>query len=273
MIVFSDLDGTFFDSHKRITPINRQALDELAARGIEFVPCSGRPLMGIVPEILQHPAVHYAVSANGALVSDLASGEALHRVDLGLERALWFFGLAQGHDVVFDFFADGHDYMLREQIERLPEFVSDPYVLGSMRSTRTPFEGDPVEFARSLGHIERVGVYWRDPADRDAIEEAVRCDQSVAVVRSYANNIEVSDRDATKGAALTWLCGHLGIPREDALGFGDNINDISMIKAAGTGVAVANAEPEVRAAADVVAMSNDDAGVGRFVLDRLGVSL
>ena len=46
-----------------------------------------------------------------------------------------------------------------------------------------------------------------------------------------------------------------------------------MIKAAGTGVAVANAEPEVRAAADVVAMSNDDAGVGRFVLDRLGVSL
>ena len=232
MIVFSDLDGTFFDSHKRITPINRQALDELAARGIEFVPCSGRPLMGIVPEILQHPAVHYAVSANGALVSDLASGEALHRVDLGLERALWF-----------------------------------------LRSTRTPFEGDPVEFARSLGHIERVGVYWRDPADRDAIEEAVLCEQSVAVVRSYANNIEVSDRDATKGAALTWLCEHLGIPREDALGFGDNINDISMIKAAGTGVAVANAEPEVRAAADVVAMSNDDAGVGRFVLDRLGVSL
>lgn len=273
MIVFSDLDGTFFDSHKRISALNAKAMDELAARGIEFVPCSGRPLAGIVPEVLEHPSVHYAISANGAAVTDVRTGTTLHRIDLGLERALAIYQLACNHDVTFDFFADGHDYMCREQYNRLTEFVDDPYVLASMRTTRTPFDGDPVDFAHTLKHIERIAIYWRDPADRDALEAQISQDESVAIVRSYDTNIEVSDVRASKGSALSWLCDHLGIPVAEAVAFGDNINDISMIEAAGTGVAVANAEPEVLAAADVIARSNDEAGVGRFVLEQLGATL
>ena len=61
----------------------------------------------------------------------------------------------------------------------------------------------------------------------------------------------------------------MGEPVEDAVAFGDNLNDLSMVQAAGTGVAVANAEAEIREAADIVCGSNDKAGVGRFIMDML----
>ena len=71
MIVFSDMDGTLLTSDKQMSDATWAMLDELARRGIEFVPCTGRPLSGIFEPILAHPAVHYAVCANGASVWQL----------------------------------------------------------------------------------------------------------------------------------------------------------------------------------------------------------
>ena len=64
MIVFSDMDGTLLTSDKQMSDATWAMLDELARRGVEFVPCTGRPLSGIFEPILAHPAVHYAVCAN-----------------------------------------------------------------------------------------------------------------------------------------------------------------------------------------------------------------
>ncbi|MFR7797774.1 MAG: HAD family hydrolase [Collinsella sp.] len=66
MIVFSDMDGTLLTSDKQMSDATWAMLDELARRGVEFVPCTGRPLSGIFEPILAHPAVHYAVCANSA---------------------------------------------------------------------------------------------------------------------------------------------------------------------------------------------------------------
>ena len=71
MIVFSDMDGTLLTSDKQMSDATWAMLDELARRGIEFVPCTGRPLSGVFEPILAHPAVHYAVCANGASVWQL----------------------------------------------------------------------------------------------------------------------------------------------------------------------------------------------------------
>ena len=117
MIFFSDLDGTFLDSEKRVDDLCWRALDALTERGWEFVPCSGRPLAGIPREILDHPAVHFAVSANGATVSELGTGtdrlagaRTIHSAPLTREHALACWELARGRDVTFDIFADGHAY-------------------------------------------------------------------------------------------------------------------------------------------------------------------
>ena len=171
--------------------------------------------------------------------------------------------------MTFDIFADGRCYLRRDLFERIDEFARDPYIARSMRDNRTPVDEQPPETLARVRTLERVSVYWRDPADRDAVLAGLARLQGIDVTRSYPMNIEVMDAAASKGSALGWLCDHLGIPRGHSLGFGDNLNDIPLIEAAGTGVAVANAEPEVRAAADVVCASNDEDGVGRFILDAL----
>lgn len=269
MIFFSDLDGTFLNSKKEVGPGNLAALDAIYRAGMQFVPCTGRAYTGIPSEILEHPATRYAIAANGAAVVDLASGEVLHRRDLGHERAHALRRLCLGRDTTFDIFADGCVFLQRGVYDRLSDFMDDPYTLQGMLRMRTPYDGDTDAFLDALVHVERIAYYWRDPADCEAIIAAAKGVPEVTVVRSAANNIEVSDARATKGDALAWLCEHLGIPLGKAVAFGDHINDISMLEAVGTGVAVANAVRETRAAADAVAGSNDEDGPGAFIQQLL----
>lgn len=269
LIFFSDLDGTFLTSRKEIPAGNLAALDAIYEAGAQFVPCTGRSLAAIPKALLEHPAARYAVSANGATVTDLSTGEAIHRRDLGHERTRTLLRFADGRDVTFDLFADGRVFEHRKTYDRLAEFAEDPYQLELMRSIRTPFDGETEAFMTTLEHIERISYFWYDPADCAALLEAAQQVPDISVVRSVSNSIEISDARATKGEALSWLCSHLGISRADAVAFGDNINDIPMIEAAGTGVAVANAEDETKSAADAVCGANNNAGVGTFIMQLL----
>ncbi len=265
MIIFSDLDGTFLNSKKQVSAENRKALDALAAKDFPFTPCSGRALSGIAPEILEHPATRYAITSNGAAIVDVRANTTLRRIDLGPERAVKYYELARDRDVTFDIFADNAVYLCKEHFDRLGAFVDHPFTLASMRASRTPYEGDTLELLAGFEHIERLAMYWRDPRDRDELLAAIARDDDVSCVHSAPTNIEISDAQATKGAALTWLCKYLGVPPSEAVAFGDSVNDISMLEAAGTGVAMANAEPEVKAAAGALTCSNDEGGVGVFI--------
>lgn len=79
------------------------------------------------------------------------------------------------------------------------------------------------------------------------------------------NNLEINAEAATKGNALLWLADHLGIAREETMAFGDGENDISMLKAAGIGIAMGNASDQVKAAADEVTLTNEQAGVAAAI--------
>lgn len=270
MIFFSDLDGTFVTSDKHITAENLRALDAVAARGFEFVPCTGRCASGVPKELLAHPAVRHVVAANGAVVN--AVGEdgsiepgALHRVDLGAERAQRLYELSRRFDMTFDVFADGNVYTERADYERIPEFVEDASTRKLVYALRTPVDEPMPAFLRRPAHVERISMSWKNAAEADAVRAEVARDPSLVCVSSTVFNLEISDAGGTKGTALSWLCGHLGVPVADAYAFGDNINDLSMIQAAGHGVAMANALPAVKAQANAVAGSCDESGVGRFI--------
>ena len=111
--------------------------------------------------------------------------------------------------------------------------------------------------------------FARDPADLPAIRAAVSARHpTLALTQSTPNNVEINDALANKGEALRRLASALGFGAAGCMAFGDGLNDLSMVRAAGTGVAMANACPEVLAAADVVTLSNDDDGVAA-VLEKI----
>ena len=82
------------------------------------------------------------------------------------------------------------------------------------------------------------------------------------------NNLELNDENATKGNGLMWLADYLCVDREATMAVGDGENDVSMIRMAGVGVAMDNAQDLVKQYADEITLTNDEDGVAA-VIERL----
>ena len=95
----------------------------------------------------------------------------------------------------------------------------------------------------------------------DMAEQIRQHDPSLHVVFAFPTCLNVSRAGVNKGTAVAWLANYLQIPLSRVVTIGNQDNDICMFEVAGLSVAVGNAAPEVRAAADVVAPSNDEGGV------------
>lgn len=270
-IVFSDLDGTLLTTKKVIVPRTRRMLDELASRGIEFVPCSGRPPVGLPRDLLSHPAVHYAIGSNGAVVyhiiheSQEMRSEIINRVDMGAESVLWLYERIKDFDITFDVFADGKVYAERPRYERMDTFGLSADELKNFRAMRTPIDITIPELLPTCTHVERANMYWHTQEQRSAIISFVEERSDLMWTHSLPFNLEISNVGASKGAALRWLCNHLGIDSSESLAFGDYPNDQTMLVAAGDGVAMANALDEVKALANHLTVSNDEDGVAVYV--------
>ena len=88
------------------------------------------------------------------------------------------------------------------------------------------------------------------------------------IVFSILEHVVYAAGKSDKETALKTLVEHNGIDLSDVIAFGDDINDLGMLKLAGTAVAVSNAIDEVKAVADHITESNDQDGVAKF-LDRI----
>ncbi|MFN2451396.1 MAG: HAD hydrolase family protein [Candidatus Dormibacteria bacterium] len=122
---------------------------------------------------------------------------------------------------------------------------------------------EDVESLLDRAPVHRVVALDPDPHRADLAESTLRerLGDLATVVRSLPTYIEVASLAASKGQALRWLCRHWDIDPRDTVGAGDSGNDLDLVRAAGLGVAVANAVPEVLAAAALVVPAVGDSGV------------
>ena len=94
-------------------------------------------------------------------------------------------------------------------------------------------------------------------------------DLPLQVSLSENTTLEMTAPSINKGTGLERLAEHLKIPMNQTAAIGDNYNDMEMLKAAGTSVAMGNAIPEIREMCDIVTADNDHNGVGQAIL-KLG---
>lgn len=92
---------------------------------------------------------------------------------------------------------------------------------------------------------------------------------NVVPVQSGFGAIDLISRGVNKGTALTWLCEKLSVESQEVMAFGDASNDIEMLHFAGTGVAMGNATPAVKTAADIVIGENKDGAVLKYIAETL----
>ena len=261
-IIALDLDGTLLDSEKRLSEANRAALAAAAAKGILVVPTTGRFFGMMPPAVRDLPFVRYAITVNGAQVYDRETDTAIVREELPLDKALAIMRFLDGFDVIYDCYQDNWGRMTQAMQEKAEEYAQDPHYVKMIREFRKPYPDVKSYLAEQGRDVQKIMLFARDPAVRDtlAAELPARFD-GLAVSTSTFNNLEINVATAHKGRAIERFAAYFGWTLANCMAFGDGLNDLSMVRMAGLGVAMANAAPEVIAAADYVTLSNDADGV------------
>ena len=265
-LIAFDLDGTLLNSDKVLTPRNKAALERAAEKGILIVPTTGRLFKGMPAEIRQFPFLRYAITINGAAVFDTETGDNIYRAEIPLENALEIMTYLDQFPIVYDCYKDNTGWMTQSMWDQAEVFAPNAYYVHSIRTNRKPVP-ELKEFLRQQGgSVQKIQLFSTDPELRTALlRELPRRFSHLAVSSSVSRNVEINHEDANKGSALMALASRLGLDRSRVIAFGDGLNDISMIREAGIGVAMQNAVEEVKAAADLITGSCEESGVAMVI--------
>lgn len=271
-LVALDLDGTLFNSQKVITPRTLSALAAALKKGVFVVPATGRPVVGLPRPLLALDGLRYALTSNGARVWDLEEQRAVAEFLMEKPQVEAALRVLEGYDCITDLFVDGQRMSIASQFERL-ERIIPPAMLDYMRSTRNEIPDIYAWLAQSARLPEKVSITF---SELDARNEAWRrldaLGLGLELSSSLPKNLEVNAPGVTKGKGLAALAAHLGLAQGQLMACGDSGNDLAMLKTAGLGVAMGNAEEAIKAAAGYITASNDEDGVAlaveKFVLGK-----
>lgn len=261
-LVAFDLDGTLLDDKKSLPEENLRALKKAAAAGALLVPATGRIFSGIPQVLRQLPGARYYITINGAYAYDAVAGQNLASAEMSVDLCLRLIEYMDTLPVIYDCYQDNWGYISRRMFDVASEYIPDPGIMKMMRELRTPVD-DLAATLRERGRpVQKMQMHFKDLQERDRqLELVARLFPETAVSSSLPWNIEINSAGATKGQALKRLCQALEIDLQDTLAFGDGSNDLDLLQSAGIGVAMGNAVPQLKAAADWVAPSNQEAGV------------
>lgn len=264
-----DLDGTVFDDEKQISPRTLAAMQAAIDRGVIVLPATGRPVSGVPEQFLHMPGVRYALTSNGATVTELATGRRIVELTFDADDAIRIYDALRPFDCAMSIFIDGQSYTSTDNFDRMQE-LSPPALRPYLRDSRIAVDDIHALMRRHAHGIEKFSILYPDYPTRDAARAAVTAACRVEATSSLGCNLELNAPGVTKGQALLTLAETLGYSREQVMACGDSDNDLAMLKAAGLGVAMGNAEPEVKAAAAVIVADNNHDGVAeaihRFIL-------
>ena len=259
-----DLDGTVFDDKKQITPRTMEAMRAAIAAGVVVLPATGRPVSGVPEAFLHLEGVRYALTSNGATVTELATGKRIVELTFDEELAQQVYEITRHFISAMSIFIDGESYTAADNMDKMLQFAP-PELRPYLRSSRIPVQ-DMASFLREHAHgIEKFSILYPDYATRDAAKAAVLARCKVEATASLGPNMEINALGVTKGRALLALADRLGYTRDQVMACGDSDNDLAMIRMAGLGVAMGNAQPEVLAAADAVTGDNNHDGVAQAI--------
>lgn len=257
-----DIDGTLTNSQKQISPATKAGIQDILKRGHKVILASGRPTPGMrryEKELELEKYGGYLLSFNGGKIIESRSGDIVYQRMLPLPILPNLYAFAKEHSC-------GLITYLGDQV--ISAFEPDEYI-----ELESRINGMPVRVVDNF--LEYVDfdinkcLLTAPPEAAPRLEEELREKYRgiVSIYRSEAFFIEVMPENVDKATSLDRMLESLGMTRDNAVCCGDGFNDISMIQYAGVGVAMGNAKPEVKAAADYVTASNDEDGLVE-VIDR-----
>ncbi len=261
-----DIDGTLTNNNREITSHTINTLIRAQQRGIKIVLASGRPTYGIMPVALQLQMDNfggYLLSFNGGKVVELGSMDVISESTLDISLVPELAKLSKEAGVTILTYQD--EFIITENPD--DEYVQKEILITQMKSRKV------ADFASSINFNPDKCLIVGEPSSLETLEALLmeRFPDRLNAFRSFPFFLEVVPKGIDKAISLELLLRDIGYKREEVIAIGDGYNDLSMIEYAGMGVAMANAQDSVRAAANFITLSNEEDGVAYAVETLMGL--
>jgi Cof subfamily protein (haloacid dehalogenase superfamily) len=253
-LVLADVDGTLVTEEKILTQRAQRAVLALQEAGIRFAITSGRPPRGMAMLFdllnIDTPIAGF----NGGLFSkrDLTI---LEHKSLPADVA---------HKAVNLIRQQGLDVWVYRGNEWLITGIEAPHV--AREAWTVKFEPKVVtDVAEDLQQVTKIVGVSDDHGKVQRCEAAAQAafGSRATATRSQPYYLDVTHKNANKGAVVDYLSQHLGVPADEIATIGDQPNDVLMFKRSGFSIAMSNASDEVKAQATVVTDSHNDEGFAK----------
>jgi 5-amino-6-(5-phospho-D-ribitylamino)uracil phosphatase len=259
-LVAIDIDGTLVTSENKLSMSTVPPIRETQARGTGVTLVSGRPKLKMTPLLKELDLTLPYIGSGGAYIADPSNNLVILHRPLAREEAAEIVELARAAKAPILSQEPDHLYYEGglEELERL---------IAISKIDVTGVEDSQVEILRVDDVLQACAEPTKiticgEPGHLLEIERKLRLlNLPIYLTYSAPTYLEITRSGTNKGEALKVLANYLAIPLERILVIGDSHNDISMFRIAGLAVAMGNAPEEVKAAADLVAPSNDEDGV------------
>ena len=261
-LIALDLDDTLLNDERKITDGTVAALQECAERGIYVVLCSGRAEDAILPfvrrlEIAGKEAGRFLIAINGCSIFDMHKRQQIFCRKVEADILIRTNEIAEAQGLRSEVYTPDTIYYREETqwtkldvdlcglkgaaVENYEEFLKKGF-------TKMLVPGDP---AQLLDLQRELRAEFGDRA---------------VIFTSKPYFLEILPPDCGKGEAVSWLANELGISMKNVMGFGDSMNDESLIRMAGHGVAMSNGLEAIKSISDhVTDYDNNHDGVGEFI--------
>ena len=260
-LIAVDLDGTLLDSKQRISARNLAALRSAMEKGIRVAVATGRMYCSALQFWEETQSNAPLMAYNGAYIRDPKTDQEIFHCPLPFDIVCEAAAIAQGLGGAPQFYKNDTLYALRRNpyTDHYSEIYSVPY-----------FVVPGLDFFRDGGSTKVLILAEPDRLPSIAADLSSRLGPRVAVAMSESSHVEITLAEATKGTGLQKLAAHFDIPLAETAAIGDAENDAGMIREAGIGIVVRDADEKVKAIADFVTEPSHDSGVAS-ALARMGL--
>jgi len=256
-----DMDGTLFNSQKKISQENISAIHKAIKAGVKLVLCTGRPPFGVRP-YYEHLGLaqedEYVIVDNGCAIHRTSEWKVIDSVALDKQDIHYLYSLTQNSSIQLTLFDMDHYLVVAPEASELVTMDA-----GIVNSKPTPVSEEDLPNLVPIFQAMYVG----DPSAIDAFqaqhEAALEADFNT--VRSQDILFEILPKGASKASALQALSQTLGYRRDQVMALGDANNDLEMLRFAGYSVAMGNGNAAVKEIADFITLTNDEDGVAHAI--------
>lgn len=273
-LVALDLDGTLFNNNSQISEGNLSAIRRITGAGVHAVISTGRPFAGIPFAQLQNTGIDYAITTNGAAIYQISTGECLCEEPLYDETIFPILDFLLSKDIHMDAFIGGKGYSPKQCLAAGKRLSVPDELKKYIVETRIRVDDLPGFIRENRLHVQKMTLNFYQNAggnyvDREEVRQFLESNPAISCVCGGYHNLEFTRADVDKGRGLHTLARILDINPADTMAVGDTENDIAILKAAGTAVAMGNGTDAVKAQADYITDTNERDGVARALMHFL----